>query len=76
MYGSVYNDDINTKSIDYWYEFSRVEECKTCPAYPNCNGVGHCPDAGSICYLTDKPVKINTMRQALLQEYRNYKEKE
>lgn len=73
MYGSIYSDEINAKAYDYWMEFERIPECKTCVAYPSCYGITNCPNVSNKCSIASMPIKRYNLGQAIAREYRKWK---
>ena len=75
MYGSIYNDEINQKAIDYWHQQEKLPECKTCLAYPRCGGMYNCPDLSRRCAVAEKPIKYHNIERAIIFAYLDWKRK-
>lgn len=76
MYGSIFTDEINEKSYNFWTEYSRVPECSDCIMYPICSGVSYCPDRDSRCGVAIKPLRIGNLKRDMLSEYKKFKAKQ
>ena len=73
MYGSIYSDKVDTDSYNYWYEAERIEECKTCVAYPNCLGMTHCPDMSRRCAVSERRIKYRNLENSIKSKYEEIK---
>ena len=73
MFGSIYSNIINKSAIDYWFEFKRIPGCKQCVIYPDCYGIGNCPDMSKHCDLAEKIVKENNLKNSITERYFEWK---
>ena len=75
IFGSIYTDDVKKDVIDYWHQYTKLDECKTCVAYPNCGGVSHCPNLSVHCPTNEKLMKESNFEEAMIKRYYRYKNK-
>ena len=73
VFGSIYNDDVNAKIINYWNYFERIDSCNQCAVYPNCYGEGNCPSISHNCDIVEKKIKLYDIEMCIRSKYYDYK---
>lgn len=69
FFGTVYED----VEKPFWSDYRKPDdECKTCPAMPNCRFLEKCPSSGGVCYNYYQFTRINAIKSNVKKLYKRF----
>lgn len=70
--GSIYARDFDEEIVNKWKEtYPITSKCKVCPIYPQCVRIIMCPESNDVCSLMDCENKIQLIKKAVINRYKN-----